>query len=501
MKKKILLCILDGWGIGKKNSCNAIHLAKKKNFDFILKKFNSSKLHASENHVGLPKGQFGNSEVGHMNIGAGRILMQDIMRIDKSFKDGLFEKKSLIKSIKKNCKRLHIIGVLSDGGVHGHQDHIFHLIDIFSKTNLEILLHCILDGRDSSPLSGLENLEILKKKIYNLENFKIASVSGRYYVMDRDNRWDRIHKAYNAIIEGEARHSKDCIEEVKRSYKNKITDEFFEPLNFNNYNGVCEGDGFFLTNFRADRVREFLTSVFEENFEFFKRRKKGKFYKPVSMVEYSKRLKKFIQPIFSSRKIINSLGEVIAQNGLKQLRIAETEKYAHVTYFFNGGVEREFSGEDRILVPSPRVKTYDKKPEMSAFEMTEILKENIKKNKYDIIVSNFANPDMVGHSGDITATVKAIETVDDCLGKILKECEYNNYTLIVTSDHGNADEMFDKSKSEPITCHSTNQVPFIICDKVFFSKNNGCLADIAPTILKMIGIDQPPEMTGVSLIK
>ena len=500
MKKKVLLCILDGWGIGPENEFNAVHLSKKENFDYLVKKYGSLKLSASENDVGLPVGQFGNSEVGHMNIGAGRILLQDIMRIDNAFKNGEFEKNKIIQLIKKECRRIHILGVLSDGGVHGHQDHIFKLLDVFSSSSMEILIHCILDGRDSSPLSGLNNLKSLHKKINKNKNTRIVSVSGRYYVMDRDNRWDRIESAYRAIVEGDSIHSEDYIKEVEKSYKKKITDEFFKPMNFNNYNGVLDGDGFFITNFRADRVREFMTAVFEENFDFFLRNKKCRFNTPVSMVEYSKRLKKFITPLFQPPAIVNSLGEVISKEGLKQLRIAETEKYAHVTYFFNGGVEREFEGEQRILIPSPRIETYDKKPEMSAYEVTENLIKKIQKNSNDLIVANFANPDMVGHSGDLKATIKAVETVDICLGKIFKECSNHNYTLIVTSDHGNADEMFDILKSEPVTCHSINPVPFIVCDNLSLKKKYGRLADIAPTILKIMEIQKPSEMTGNSLI-
>ena len=274
MEKKVLLCILDGWGIGPENEFNAVHLSKKKNFDFLVKKYGSLKLSASEKDVGLPTGQFGNSEVGHMNIGAGRILLQDIMRIDNAFKNGEFEKNKIIQLIKRECKRIHILGMLSDGGVHGHQDHIFKLLDVFSSSSMEILIHCVLDGRDSSPLSGLNNLKILHKKINKNKNARIVSVSGRYYVMDRDNRWDRIENAYRAIIEGDSIHSKDYIKEIEKSYTKKITDEFFKPMNFNDYKGVLDGDGFFITNFRADRVREFMTAIFEENFDFFSRKKK-----------------------------------------------------------------------------------------------------------------------------------------------------------------------------------------------------------------------------------
>tara|TARA_B100000989_G_scaffold113522_2_gene83422 strand:- start:416 stop:1921 length:1506 start_codon:yes stop_codon:yes gene_type:complete len=501
MQKKVLLCILDGWGIGKRNKFNAIYQAKKNNFNRLKKKYGEIKLKASEQHVGLPKGQFGNSEVGHMNIGAGRILLQDLMRIDKAFNKRDFTNNDNIIKIKNNCKRVHLVGLLSDGGVHGHGDHLLKIVDSFLKSDLEIIIHCILDGRDSSPLLGLENLKILDKKTKKNSRVNIASVSGRFYVMDRDNRWDRIEKAYRAIIEGKSNHLNDYLQEIKNSYKNKITDEFFNPSNFNNYKGAKNGDGFFITNFRSDRVREFLTAIFESNFDKFKRHKIIKFYSPLSMVEYSSRLKKFLTPMFRPQKINNSLGEVLSKNGLKQLRIAETEKYAHVTYFFNGGLEDAFEGEERILIPSPRVDTYDKIPEMSAHQVTKKLLDRIKKKTFDFVVCNLANPDMVGHSGDLDATIKAVETVDECLGKIYKECKKHGYSLVVTSDHGNADYMFDNVLKEPVTCHSINPVPFIFCEKGVYTKNSGCLADIAPSIIKILDLKKPKEMFGTSLIK
>ncbi len=501
MAKKILLCILDGWGVAEDNAHNAVHLAKKKNFDFLSKKFGFIKLQASEKKVGLPDGQFGNSEVGHMNIGAGRILLQDILKITESFNNGKLKKNRSIQSTINNCQRIHLVGLLSDGGVHGHQSHMFNLLEIFDNKKNEILIHSILDGRDSSPISGLENLKILKKKISGRKNIKIVSLAGRFFAMDRDNRWDRICEAYKAIIEGNASQKTNHIFELEKSYKQHVTDEFFRPTNFENYSGVKDGDGFFITNYRADRVRELLGAIFDKDFTFFKREKIANFFQPMSMIQYSKRLRKSLIPILESSEVKNNLGEIISMNGLRQLRIAETEKYAHVTYFFNGGVEENFIGEDRVLVPSPRVNTYDKKPEMSAYEVADELIKKINLKKYDFIVSNFANADMVGHTGNIEATVKAIETVDQCLGKIIDECKKNNYTLIVTSDHGNADLMFDKDKSLPCTTHSINPVPFIICDDVKFSKSEGCLADIAPTILKMMGIDKPEEMTGKFLIK
>ncbi len=501
MRKKVLVCILDGWGLGKKNSHNAVFLAKKKNFEHLTKKYGYLKLKASENDVGLPTGQFGNSEVGHTNIGAGRIILQDVMRISESFGNGEIKNKSAITNILENCKRIHIVGLISKGGVHGHQDHLFDLIEILNRNRPNIFIHCILDGRDSSPIGGKENLRVLIEKIGKRKNIKIASISGRFFVMDRDNRWERIEKAYKAIVEGSGPKKTNYLSAIIDSYDEHVTDEFFEPTNFDGYNGARDGDGFFITNYRADRVREILSSIFDDDFNHFKRKKRPKFFNPISMVEYSKRLKKKIKPIFESIQIRETLGEVVSSFGLKQLRVAETEKYAHVTYFLNGGVEEKFDGEDRILIPSPRVKTYDMKPEMSAFEVRDNVIENIKKKKYDLIITNFANPDMVGHTGNIEATIKAIEAVDECIGKIFKQCKKNGYSLILTSDHGNAENMFDEKKNIVCTTHSLNLVPFTICEKINYSIKTGKLSDIAPTVLKLLGLKIPTVMRGKPLIK
>ena len=498
--RKVLLCILDGWGLGKKNKYNAIEVAKTENFDAIAKKFDMGKLYASEKKVGLPIGQFGNSEVGHMNIGSGRIILQDILRIDKSLKNGNIENNFNFLKMLRESQRVHLLGILSSGGVHGHQDHLFKIIEILGKKK-EVLLHCFLDGRDSSPVSGYDNMSVLMEKIKKKKNIKIASICGRFYSMDRDNRWDRINLAYKAIIEGSAEQQKNPLKSIKESYEEKITDEFFKPKNFSNYSGVKKNDGFFITNYRADRVRELLTAIFDKQFNNFKRNKIADFSSAISMVEYSKRLKKKITPLIQPLLIENNLGEILSKKKLNQLRIAETEKYAHVTYFFNGGVEESYEGEDRVLIPSPRVETYDQSPEMSALELTEELIKRIKKNKYNLIVTNFANTDMVGHTGNFKATIKAVETVDSCIGKILEQCKKNGYTLIITSDHGNADLMYDEKKSIPCTTHSINPVPFIICEKVKLKKKNGILADIAPTILDLMKLEKPDDMNGCSLLK
>jgi len=498
--RKVLLCILDGWGLGKKNKYNAIEVANTENFDAIAKKFDMGKLYASEKKVGLPIGQFGNSEVGHMNIGSGRIILQDILRIDKSLKNGNIENNFNFLKMLRESQRVHLLGILSSGGVHGHQDHLFKIIEILGKKK-EVLLHCFLDGRDSSPVSGYDNMSVLMEKIKDQKNIKIASICGRFYSMDRDNRWDRINLAYKAIIEGSAEQQKNPLKSIKESYAEKITDEFFKPKNFSNYSGVKKNDGFFITNYRADRVRELLTAIFDKQFNNFKRNKIADFSSAISMVEYSKRLKKKITPLIQPLLIENNLGEILSKKKLNQLRIAETEKYAHVTYFFNGGVEESYEGEDRVLIPSPRVETYDQSPEMSALELTDELINRIKKNKYNLIVTNFANTDMVGHTGNFKATIKAVETVDSCIGKILEQCKKNGYTLIITSDHGNADLMYDEKKSIPCTTHSINPVPFIICEKVKLKKKEGILADIAPTILDLMKLEKPDNMNGCSLLK
>ena len=498
--RKVLLCILDGWGLGKKNKYNAIEVAKTENFDAIAKKFDMGKLYASEKKVGLPSGQFGNSEVGHMNIGGGRIILQDILRIDKSLKNGNIENNFNFLKMLRESQRVHLLGILSSGGVHGHQDHLFKIIEILGKKK-EVLLHCFLDGRDSSPVSGYNNMSVLMEKIKKKKNIKIASICGRFYSMDRDNRWDRINLAYKAIIEGSAEQQKNPLKSIKESYAEKITDEFFKPKNFSNYSGVKKNDGFFITNYRADRVRELLTAIFDKQFNNFKRNKIADFSSAISMVEYSKRLKKKITPLIQPLLIENNLGEILSKKKLNQLRIAETEKYAHVTYFFNGGVEESYEGEDRVLIPSPRVETYDQSPEMSALELTKELVNRIKKKKYNLIVTNFANTDMVGHTGNFKATIKAVETVDSCIGKILEQCKKNGYTLIITSDHGNADLMYDEKKSIPCTTHSINPVPFIICEKVKLKKKEGILADIAPTILDLMKLEKPDNMNGCSLLK
>ena len=501
INKKIILCIMDGWGISNQNQNNAIYSASTINYDYFLKKYPNTQLIASEKGVGLPTNQFGNSEVGHMNIGAGRIILQDILRINESIKSGRMKNNFKLNKIKKDCQNIHILGLISNGGVHGHIDHLISIIDILKKKKNKIFIHCILDGRDTPPTSGIKFMKVLLDKINKADNITVASISGRYFTMDRDNRWERVEQAYNSIIEGVSKNKFTCpIDAIKKSYDNSLTDEFLQPTSNKNYLGCKDNDAFIVTNYRADRVREILSSIFDEQFDFFPRKTKIKFSHKIGLVEYSKRLSKSLDSLFTNQRINNTLGEILAHLKFKQLRIAETEKYAHVTYFFNGGIEEKYSGEDRILIPSPRVKTYDMCPEMGSYEMTKKLVEQISTKNYEFILVNYANTDMVGHTGNFNATVKAVEVIDRCIGQIYKTAKKNDYLLILTSDHGNADQMKYSSDNSICTTHSMNPVPLIICSEKNFNLKKGCLADIAPTILKLMKIDKPKEMTGNSII-
>ena len=499
--QKVILCILDGWGISKYPSkSDAIYMAKTYNYDKIINKYPNTLLIASENQVGLPKKQFGNSEVGHMNIGAGRIINQDLLRINKSISSGELEKNDKLKKLKKK-KRIHLIGLVSDGGVHGHIDHLLEIIKLLNTDNNELLIHCITDGRDSNPTDGIKHIENLNNLVNSQSNSRICSISGRYFSMDRDNRWERTELAYKAIIEGNTKKTfDDPVKIIEESYNDSLTDEFLEPVVNNNFDGSKNGDALLITNYRADRVRQLLTSLVDDKFLFFKRKKIVNFSHKLGLTQYSKRLSRNIDWLFGPNSVDNTLGKILSNEGLDQLRIAETEKYAHVTYFFNGGVEEKYNGEERILIPSPRVKTYDMCPEMGSYEMTKKLVEQIKTKNYEFILVNYANTDMVGHTGNFDATVKAVEVIDRCIGEIYKTAKINDYILVLTSDHGNADQMRYSSDNSICTTHSMNPVPLIICSEKNFNLKKGCLADIAPTILELMKIDKPKEMTGISRI-
>jgi 2,3-bisphosphoglycerate-independent phosphoglycerate mutase len=507
-KKPIVLCILDGWGLTKDTEYSAIAKAKTPNFDEIFSKYPRSILKASGQAVGLPEGQMGNSEVGHMNIGAGRIVFQTLPKIDKNVKDNTLKDIQLIKktivSLKKSKGDLHLLGLLSDGGVHSHITHIIALAKIFADEKINVKVHCFLDGRDTPQKSALTYIEQFQSAIEEYDNISIATLGGRYYGMDRDNRWDRIEKAYNIIVSGEELGQvADPATAIKESYTKDKTDEFLEPIAITGYQGMKTGDAFIFANFRADRAREISMALANPNFSFFDRKKTVDFVEKIQMTEYSAEHNEYLDTIFPPNDIRNSLGEIIAKQGLKQLRIAETEKYAHVTFFFSGGKEEKFKDEERILVDSPKIATYDLKPEMSASVLTEKLIKEIQSDKFDFILVNYANPDMVGHTGVMEAAIKACEEVDKELGKLIKAIKEKDGLLFVAADHGNAEKMFDKEKQEPFTAHTSNPVPFILVAKGAekLKLANGILANIAPTILHVMGIEKPKEMTEESLLR
>jgi 2,3-bisphosphoglycerate-independent phosphoglycerate mutase len=503
--KPVLLCILDGWGIGDETSKdNAISLAKTPNYHQILKNFPHSQLGTSGLDVGLPEGQMGNSEVGHICIGSGRVIFQDLPKIDQAIKDGSLKQKQDLQKLIFECKKsggaCHLVGLLSDGGVHSHQSHIVALAKILAENNVEVKLHCFLDGRDVAQKSAKIYLQKLQDEIKNLKSVTIASIGGRYYGMDRDNNWDRIKLAYESIALDSSAKFSDPVLAVEESYKNNVTDEFLLPICAENYQGMKDGDALLVANFRADRIREISTALLDENFNNFQT-KKIKFCATVSMTEYSTKLNQYYSVLFPTETIKNSLGEVFAELGLKQLRIAETEKYAHVTFFFSGGREENFAGEDRILVKSPAVATYDLLPEMAAKEVGNKLSDAIKNGGYDFIVVNYANPDMVGHSGVICASIKACETIDEQLGMLKDLILQQDGIMIISADHGNIEDLVDES-GNPNTAHTTNPVPFILIGNNVktIKLKNGKLSDIAPTILDLMNINQPSEMSGSNLI-
>ena len=503
--KPLMLLILDGFGLSENNDYNAIKVANTPVLDNLFKEYPNSRLNASGEAVGLPEGQMGNSEVGHLNIGAGRIVYQDLTRISKAIKEGdFFTNKPLLENINtalKNNSSLHLMGLVSDGGVHSHIEHLFALIELAKKNNVKnTYVHCFMDGRDTPPTSGAKYIEQLENFIEKIGYGYIGSVSGRFYAMDRDKRWDRIFEAYNVIVNGKSKVYKDPVQEIKNRYKNNETDEFIKPFLVNKNATIKDNDTVIFFNFRADRARELTRALMFDNFDKFSIRNRPKIAHYTTMTLYDE---DFNFPIaFPPEKLKNILGEVVSNKGFKQLRIAETEKYAHVTYFFNGGEETPFKNEDRVLIPSPKeVKTYDKKPEMSAYLVTDEVLKRIDSGKYELIVLNFANCDMVGHTGVFDAAVKAVETIDKCVGKIVDKILSKDGAIILISDHGNAEQMVDNN-GKPHTAHTINPVPFIFIsslkDKVY--AEDGILADIAPTILNLMGIAKPIEMTGKDLI-
>ena len=459
--------------------------------------------------VGLPEGQMGNSEVGHLNMGAGRIIYQELTKITKAIEDGdFFENQALLaacKNAKENNTALHMMGLVSDGGVHSHNGHIYGLLELAKRQGVEkVYVHCFLDGRDTPPASGKEYVEALEAKMKEIGIGEVASVSGRYYAMDRDNRWDRVERAYNALVKGEGVQAESATAGIQASYDADKTDEFVEPMVIVKDGApvatVKDGDSVIFFNFRPDRAREITRTFCDDNFEGFDRgeRVKTTF---VCFTEYDVTIQNK-QVAFVKEEITNTFGEFLAAHNMTQARIAETEKYAHVTFFFNGGVEEPNKGEDRILVKSPKVATYDLKPEMSAYEVCDKLVDAIKSDKYDVIIINFANPDMVGHTGVEDAAIKAIEAVDECVGKAVDALKEVDGQMFICADHGNAEQLIDETTGEPFTAHTTNPVPFILvnADPAYKLREGGCLADIAPTLIELMGMEQPKEMTGKSLL-
>ena len=508
-KKPTVLMILDGYGLNDRVEGNAIKQANTPVMDKLMAEYPYVKGLASGMAVGLPEGQMGNSEVGHLNMGAGRIVYQELTRITKEIQDGDFFKNEAllhaVKNAKENGSALHLFGLLSDGGVHSHITHLFGLLELAKKEGLEkVYVHCFLDGRDTPPQSGKGYVQELTDKLAELGVGKIATVMGRYYAMDRDNRWDRVECAYNAITKGLGVSAESGVAAVQNSYNNGKNDEFVEPAvvmeNGKPVATVQDGDSVIFFNFRPDRAREITRAFCCDDFDGFAREKRIQ-TTYVCFTDYDETIPNK-EVAFHKVAITNTFGEFLAAHGLKQARIAETEKYAHVTFFFNGGVEEPNEGEDRILVKSPKVATYDLKPEMSAPEVCEKLVGAIKSQKYDVIIINFANPDMVGHTGVQKAAIQAIEVVDGCVGKAVDAIKEVNGQLFICADHGNAEQLIDYETGAPFTAHTTNPVPFILvnADPSYTLREGGCLADIAPTMIELMGMEQPKEMTGKSLL-
>lgn len=508
-KKPTVLMILDGYGLNEKTEGNAVAEAKTPVMDKLMAEYPFVRGNASGMAVGLPDGQMGNSEVGHLNMGAGRIVYQDLTKITKAIQDGdFFENEALLaacKNVKENNSALHMYGLVSDGGVHSHNTHIYGLLELAKKQGLEkVYVHCFLDGRDTPPASGKEYVAELVEKMKEIGVGEVASVMGRYYAMDRDNRWDRVELAYNAMVKGEGVTCDCAVQAVQNSYDDDKTDEFVMPTVITKDGvpvaTVKDNDSVIFFNFRPDRARE-ITRVFcDDAFTGFDRGERIK-TTYVCFTEYDVTIGNKLVA-FHKTEITNTFGEFLAANNLTQARIAETEKYAHVTFFFNGGVEEPNAGEERILVKSPKVATYDLQPEMSAPEVCDKLVEAIKSEKYDVIIINFANPDMVGHTGVEAAAIKAIEAVDECVGRAVEAIKEVDGQMFICADHGNAEQLIDYDTNEPFTAHTTNEVPFILvnADPVYGLREGGCLADIAPTLIELMGMEQPKEMTGTSLL-
>ena len=505
-RRPVVLCVLDGWGWRDDATDNAIVQASTPVFDRLLQQYPNSRLKTCGIDVGLPAGQMGNSEVGHLNLGAGRIVNQDILRVDASIEDGTLAANpaltGFIDQLKASGGTCHLMGLISPGGVHSHQDQIIALAKQVDASGVPVAIHAFLDGRDTPPRSADRFMADFADRLKGCASARIATVSGRYYAMDRDNRWDRVEQAWRALVAADGETADDAGAAIAASYAGDVGDEFVVPTIIGTYSGMQDGDGVLMGNFRADRAREILTALLDEQFDGFERSRSVKFAAAAGLVEYSDALNPFMMALFPPVSLNAILAEVIAEADLRQFRIAETEKYAHVTFFFNGGVEKPFPGEERLLVPSPNVATYDLKPEMSAVEVTDKLVQAIESAKYDFIFVNYANPDMVGHTGILSAAIQAIEAVDCCIGRLEQAICAVGGTLLITADHGNAETMTDPETGNPFTSHTLNVVPAILVNAPdeIRTIRNGRLADVAPTLLHLMGLTVPPEMTGQSLL-
>ena len=501
--RPVVLCVLDGWGHRAETDHNAIALAATPVWDRLCAARPYGLLATAGPAVGLPEGQMGNSEVGHMTIGAGRVILQDLPRIDAAVADGSLACNpallSLIERLRESAGRCHLMGLVSPGGVHSHRDHIVALARIVSGAGVPIAIHAFLDGRDVPPRSAIDDLPGFEDSLGDLPNVEIATITGRYYAMDRDRRWERTARAYDAVVSAEGRPAASASEAVRASYAEDVGDEFAEPAVIAGYEGTADGDGLIMANFRADRARQIMTALLDPAFDGFARTRRVRFAAASGMCSYSETLDRFAEPMFPPLQVTDHLGEVVAQAGLRQLRVAETEKYAHVTFFLNGGEEREMPGEERVLVPSPKVATYDLQPEMSAPAVTDRAVEAIAGGRFDLIVVNYANTDMVGHSGNLDAAMAAVAAVDRCLGRLSDAVEEAGGALLITADHGNAEKMRGADGATPHTAHTDGPVPAVLVGVPGLALGDGGLSDIAPTALDLLGLPAPVAMTGRSL--
>ena len=502
--RPVVLCVLDGWGHRPARDHNAIALAETPVWDRLSGDRAWGLLATSGAAVGLPEGQIGNSEVGHMTIGAGRVVLQDLPRINRAVKDGSLAQNpallSLIRRLRESGGRCHLMGLVSPGGVHAHQDHIAALARIVSAAGVPVAIHAFLDGRDVPPRAAIDDLPRFEKALADLPDVRIATVAGRYYAMDRDRRWERTARACDAVVSAEGRPAASAAAAITKSYEREIGDEFVEPAVIGGYEGMADGDGLIMANFRADRARQILAALLDPAFDGFTPARRVRFAAAVGMCSYSETLDSLIEPMFPPRPVADGLGAVVSRAGLRQLRIAETEKYAHVTFFLNGGEEREMPGEERVLVPSPRVATYDLQPEMAAPAVTDRAVAAIAGGCFDLIVVNYANADMVGHTGDLAAAMAAVAALDGCLGRLAGAVEAACGALLVTADHGNAERMRAADGSTPHTAHTDGPVPAVLASPPGLALRDGALADVAPTLLDLMGLPAPAAMTGRSLL-